>query len=83
MKSFKLIPIYLFCILFIACKQNTKSETVDNEPNCIEYIIKADEKLGAERNHAPEQGPIAESVENYVRALADLDFGYKYVTPSA
>ncbi len=42
---------------------------------CIQRVLAEDDRLGRERNRAPEVAPIDEAVRTYVRAIEALDYG--------
>ena len=60
-----------------------KDSTATSEPveekrdavECMQFIIAADDSLGSIRNHACEEIPLSQTINDYVAGLGSLDYG--------
>ena len=72
--------LFLILLLILGCKetnanQNNSDSTVDlKRAKCVEQIFVKDSILGDVRNHASENLPLSEALNNYTKELESLDY---------
>ena len=72
--------LLLFLILVFSCQSKVQPESqvgegiVASASDCIDQILAADDELGSIRNHACEKIDLAETIQDYIKGLASLDY---------
>ncbi|MGQ0800676.1 MAG: hypothetical protein ACT4NL_11265 [Pseudomarimonas sp.] len=62
------------CLSLCLCAHVIAQPAADPARACIDAVYARDDQIGALRNHAPENAPIAQAVRDYAEGLAMLDF---------
>ena len=66
-----------FLLLLTACgpsESADKSDNIESDAHCIESILEEDNRLGEVRNHACEHMSLEQTIEEYTKALEQLDY---------
>lgn len=73
MKTNQLYTI-LFLLSLYCCQNSKKANITINETDCIESVLAKDSELGKTRNHECETITLHKTIENYTKAMQNLNF---------